>query len=280
MGLFRKKQTLPAVIASTRTIPPQHPGSGEMSFELANLQGLGARSAQEDSFAFGNALDAEAIARGGLLLAVADGMGGMSGGKTASETAVATVLKRFPEWNLRDEIPAQLNAALNAASDAVYEKLEESGGATMILALIFGEKLWFASVGDSFLFLLRDRQLLRLNRSQNVFSEICLDSIRAGELSAQDAMQNPEKHAVTQFVGMAGLEVTDFLRQPLKLRAGDMLLACTDGVGGVLAPAALEECLSHGSPEDMCAAMNAEIRRRNLKFQDNYTALVVQCRKE
>ena len=280
MLFSRKKRVPPAVIESTKTVPPVNPIGGSMGFALANLQGLGTREAQEDSFAFGNALDAEAIAKGGLLAVVADGMGGMSSGKAASETAVSAVMKAFPGFDLQGDIPAQLNAALSAASDAVFDRLKESGGTTMVLALIYEEKLWFSSVGDSFLFLLRDRQLLQLNRCQTIFNDVCLESIRAGELTAEAAKQNPEKHAITQFIGMESLEEIDSLLRPLRLQAGDVLLACSDGIGGVLTEACIEECLSHGGPEDMCAALNAEIRRQNLKFQDNYTALVVQCRKE
>ena len=281
MLFSRKKQVPPpAVIESTKTIPPADPVVGSMSFQLANLQGLGTREAQEDSFAFGNALDPEAIAKGGLLLVVADGMGGMRSGKAASDTAVASVLQAFPEFDLQGDVPGQLNKALLAANDAVYEKLEQSGGTTMVLALIHEENLWFASVGDSYLFLLRNRQLTRLNRSQNIFSELCMESVRAGELSPAAALQDPEKHAITQFVGMEALEEIDYLRRPLQLQAGDVLLACSDGVGGTLSDECIEKCLSHGSPEDMCKALNSEIRTLNLRFQDNYTALVVQCRKE
>ena len=281
MLFFRKKRVPPpAVIESTKTVPPRDPGSGEISFQLANLQGLGTRDAQEDSFAFGNALDPEAIAKGGLLAVVADGMGGMASGKTASETAVAAVLRAFPEFDLEKEIPAQLNAALSAANSAVYEKLDQSGGTTMVLALIYDEKLWYSSVGDSYLFLLHDRQLIQLNRCQTIFNELCLESIRAGELGTAAAMEDLEKHAITQFVGLEQLEEIDFLRRPLQLCAGDVLLVCSDGVGSTLSCNCIEKCLSHGSPEDMCAALNAEIRNKNLRYQDNYTALIVQCRKE
>ena len=49
------------------------------------------------------------------------------------------------------------------------------------------------------------------------------------------------------------------------------------GVGGVLSEQCIAECISHGSPEDMCAALKKEVQNVGSRDQDNYTALVLQC---
>ena len=274
----RKKQQVPDAISRTATVRPS--GGKALVYEVANLQGIGNRARQEDAFAFGNALDHEAISERGLLIAVADGMGGMQGGKIASETAVSSVLRSFQDFDMKKSIPDQLNNAVLEASGQVYEKLHEAGGSTMTVGLIFGEKLWFSSVGDSFLFLLRNRRLTRMNRSHNIRNRDYLDAILMGTIDAETAERDPERRAITQFLGMEELEEADFLRRPLKLEPGDVLLFCSDGVGEVLDEAELTQCLSHGDPGEMCEAMSREIKAKNLKLQDNYTALVVQCRRE
>ena len=60
-----------------------------------NVQGVGARERQEDSFAICNISDPDALARQGLFAVVADGMGGMDSGNEASEAAVDSMVRLF-----------------------------------------------------------------------------------------------------------------------------------------------------------------------------------------
>ena len=219
-----------------------------------------------------NVSDRDAIREKGLLLLVADGMGGLEGGKAASETVIAAMKDAFSRFDAKQDLADQLDAAVRAADSAVYRKLGGKGGSTLVSGLIRGEELFFSSVGDSYIFLLRDCSLFRLNRSQNVLNRDWLEGIRRGELDPYTARRNPEKDAITQFLGMDGLDEIDSLRHPMKLRL------CSDGVGGVLSMACLQDCLSHGRPADMAKELEREIGKCALKYQDNYTALIVQCR--
>lgn len=261
-----------------KTVAPSSLVPRPLGYQVANLQGIGRRDYQEDSFAFGNALDPDAIRRSGLLLVVADGMGGMKGGRQASETVTAELLSSFAVFDPEKDLAAQLNDAVHHAGEVVYSKLEGAGGSTVVVGLIYQEKLYFTSVGDSYIFLLHNHTLVRLNRSQNVFNRDLQDDILGGRLQPENVRRNPEKDAITQFLGMPSLDEMDFLRRPLPLSAGDVLLFCSDGVGGVLDRSCLEECLRHGHPTDMCAAIDVQVRQANQKYQDNYTALIVQCR--
>ena len=110
-------------------------------------------------------------------------------------------------------------------------------------------------------------------------TQTVLDAIYDGNLDPSAGANAAQKEAVTHFLGLDGLDETDSFRCPLKLVPGDVILLCSDGVGGVLTYPVMEKCLSHGVPADMCAALEAAVRARNLQYQDNYTALVIQCRK-
>jgi len=63
----------------------------------------------------------------------------------------------------------------------------------------------------------------------------------------------------------------------LKLKEGDVLLACSDGVGGVLTEEEVLRSLSFKSEKAMCRQIEQEIRIHARQHQDNYTALVVKC---
>lgn len=262
-----------------KTVAPTAVKSTSMEYAVANFQAIGRREGQEDSFAFGNALDDEAVSKKGLLIVVADGMGGMSNGKLASETATASILGSFESFDVSSDISEQLYNAVLLAGKKVAKALDGSGGSTLVTGVVYDERLYMASVGDSYIFLLRNRQLVRLNRSQNVLNREYLDVISDDGFDGTAAKRHPEKDAVTQFLGMPELDEVDYFKRPLKLTAGDVLLFCSDGVGGVINEKKLADCLSFGRPEDMCAAMNKEILAVNSKYQDNYTALVIQCRK-
>ena len=67
-----------------------------LSYNVANLQGKGSREYQEDSFGFVNALDVTEIRIKGLFAAVADGMGGMQGGREASTLVMKTMMADAP----------------------------------------------------------------------------------------------------------------------------------------------------------------------------------------
>lgn len=267
----------PEKISRTQAIPA--PFSGRMSYLVGNLQGVGRREQQEDSFGFVNALDADAIERQGMLAVVADGMGGMQNGSFASETAVACMQEAFRRFDLRGNIPGQLESAALEAGDRIFSQLQGSGGCTLVAGLFFREMLWTVSVGDSYIFLLHDRKLVRINHSQNVLNRDTLALLRNGSTDRTEALRNPEKDAITHFLGMPGLSGPEQLRRPLKLCAGDVLLFCSDGVGGFLPERYIEDCLLERTPKEMCDALEAGLRSRAHKFQDNFTALAVQCRR-
>ena len=279
MIFSRKKRPEKEPLPLANTVPPETEEGKSMTFLAANLQGIGKRENQEDSFAFGNDLDRDSVNANGLLAVVADGMGGLAGGKQASETAIATILRDYENFDLEEDISRQLEDAVFHANDSVIKALSGAGGSTVVAALIYKEKLYYCSVGDSYVFLLRDRVLIRLNRSHNVEGRTVLDGIYVGDLDPEAGAKADQREAVTHFLGLDGLDETDLLRRPMKLMAGDVLLLCSDGIGGALSYETIEKCLSHGVPADMCRAMEAAVKAKNHPYQDNYTALVIQCRK-
>ncbi|MBR1506377.1 MAG: serine/threonine-protein phosphatase [Eubacterium sp.] len=248
-----------------------------LSYRIGNLQGVGARKRQEDSFSVMNAFDAAQIMEQGLFFTVCDGMGGMKDGKLASETAVASLRASFTDMDRRGDISAQLKEACYRASDKVEEIIGGSGGSTTVTGVIFKEKLYFASVGDSYFFLLRDKKLYKLNHEHNLLHEKYLQAIKGGYPNPKDYEGMNEAEALTQFLGMIGLSDVDGTVRPIPLKEGDVLMACSDGVGGVLTEDEVRRCLSFVSERSMCQQIEQFLVAHARKNQDNYTALIVKC---
>ncbi len=248
-----------------------------LSYHGAQLQQTGTRPHQEDSFAFVNISDVTLMRQRGLLAVVADGMGGMKDGKIASEKAIERIKTDFESFDVSADIPAQICAAMRRANDEIFAMLGAQGGSTGIVCVFYNESLYYGSVGDSYLILKRGESIYHVNRKQNMFTRLCLQQIRDGSLDRTPAENNPEKAALTGYLGMRELRDVDYTLRPIPLMDGDVVLICSDGVGGVLDEKMLRHCLNAPQPEQMCRMMHEAVIDAGRRYQDNYTALVVRC---
>lgn len=274
MSLFFRKST--EVISAT--VRHECQSRKMLCYGAYGAQGVGKRENQEDSFVIVNDMDVVAIKNGGLLAAVADGMGGMANGELASGTAIEAMRNAFERMDMKQDVTNQLLDALLAANSAVYSAIGAHGGCTMIACIFFDEKLYCVSVGDSAVYLFRGGQLSQINKEQNLLQEEYIKTIRSGSVRPECARAANDKEAITQFIGMKALDDIDMLKRPLPLHNEDVILICSDGVSGTVPESKIADCLSAGSARDMYSRLEEEIVVANKKYQDNYTAVVIQCK--
>ena len=101
------------------TIGPGTESVDKLRYQVANLQGIGSRERQEDSFTAVNAIDEEKYDAYGLMFAVCDGMGGMKDGKLASETAITSFRNFFSGMDRSGKIAKQLKESVYNATEEV-----------------------------------------------------------------------------------------------------------------------------------------------------------------
>lgn len=267
MAWFKRREK------NNTTVSPET--GSRMRYQVENIQGVGARTEQEDSFTLVNALDEQLYNDYGLMFAVCDGMGGMKDGKIASETAINSFRLFFAKMDRSGKIAAQLKESVFAASNEVESLLGGDGGSTVVIGIIFHEQLYFASVGDSYLYLKRGGRLYRLNVEHNICHQKYRENIRNGAFEPKECREDPEAAALTQFLGMTGLSEIDCSVRPMFLKKGDILLACSDGVGGVLDEQELIDILN--SSDNICRQIEQHILEHVKPNQDNYTALIIKC---
>lgn len=258
--------------------PTVAPDIHKKSYLVANMQGIGRRKRQEDSFSTVNAFDEDGIKQEGMLFLVCDGMGGMRDGKLASETAVVTIREAFNQMDRDEDIAFQLRDCIYVASEKVEELLEGQGGSTVVAGIIYKDELYYASVGDSYFYLKRGHKVYRLNEEHNMCNQIYLSCINDGVFDPSIGRTDEEAVALTQFLGMSGFDEIDYFVKPMPLKEGDVLLACSDGVGGVLEEDDIYEALNKETPQEMCTCIEDKILSYNRENQDNYTAIIVQCK--
>ena len=130
--------------------------------------------------------------------------------------------------------------------------------------------MYFAHVGDSRLYLVRDARILRLTRDHSYVGRL----VESGIVRAEDAEKHPQRHILTAALG-AGREVAvDSAEQALDLLEGDDLLLCTDGLWGVVTEDELETTVSEHTPAESCTALVKLARQRG--GPDNITLQVLR----
>lgn len=208
--------------------------------------------------------------------AVADGMGGANGGEVASAMAVEVLrqgLRGLPGG-------AGLELLAREADRAIHERAKRDPslrgmGTTLTAARIDpglpGQGPGVAQivhVGDSRAYLFRDGRLRRLTRDHTLVDQL----VRAGQISAAAAATHPSRNVLLNVLGGgASLEVDV---SSVRLKPGDRLLLCTDGVTGLVEDRRIAQILS--TVPDPRHAARALVATANLGGgHDNSTAIVI-----
>ncbi len=227
-----------------------------MSFSTAGLTDVGRKREHNE--------DALLVAPEHGLIVVADGMGGHQAGEVASNIAVtmlAELFERFAEdpevtWphpldHRYDAAANRLLAALQLANAKIHESAHEEGkqgmGTTCVALLVDKAHAWVAWVGDSRGYLWREGALQQVTSDHSLFGEL----VRSGHLKPADLATFPHKNVITRALGMAATVEIDLVR--VDLQDGDILLACSDGLSGMVDDEDIAARLSREVPlDDAC----------------------------
>lgn len=236
---------------------------------LSSLQGIGQRDQQEDSFYISSNIETE---QRGFLAIISDGIGGMLNGKEASSLTINCFLRQF--WKRGTDVPARFQKAAQKASKRIYQKFSGYSGATLAAVYIIQGELYWVSVGDSAIFLMRNGDLFRLNQEHTFLSTLYRKGLKEAETSCTQTIMYEDAERLTSFIGMAPLQETEGNLSPFPLKTGDVLLLCSDGVSGVLSPPELVEGMNL-EPKEGCKLLETLIQGKQVLDQDNYTGIMI-----
>jgi protein phosphatase len=174
----------------------------------------------------------------GHLAVVCDGMGGHTGGRQASETAIRTVLETARAAPPSEPAPHVLDRAIAAAGRAVHAvggntPQELRPGSTCVAVLVHEEGADVAHVGDSRVYLVRPSAIQRLTRDHSMVQQM----VDAGVLKPEDAAHHPEANKITRALGMTAEVEVEVAPEPVPLAKGDALVLATDGLTDLVSDA-------------------------------------------
>jgi len=198
------------------------------------------RSENQDFGTLTTSQEEHASHPGGRLLIVADGMGGHRGGATASRLAAETVKTQYLSSGETD-VPSALKDALTRANARIFAEAQANadlrgmGTTTSALALL-GGKGWFAHVGDSRIYMVRDDEIRQLTDDHSLVASM----VREGLLTAKEAETHPRRNVLQRSMGVAE-DVEIDVRGPIDIKEGDTFILCSDGLHGLVREPELKE---------------------------------------
>ena len=240
-----------------------------MQLQLASYSNIGGRAVNEDTILCKQS-------EGFILVAVADGLGGHGGGKTASERAILTLQEQEDRLKSMDE--ATLRAVCAIVNEAVIAEQTPQirMKTTLALALITTEAIAFLHVGDSRAYLFRAGKIAYQSLDHSV-SQL---AVLTGAIKPEQIRFHEDRNKVLRSLGSEGNATPDIRLIHEPMEPGDAVLLCTDGFWEFITEKEMITALNHAkSAEDWLSRMTQLVRRRAKKDNDNNSAVAVLAQK-
>ena len=247
---------------------------GRLVMDASYLSDRGrVRPINEDSAGVVIPADLNGLDRKGILMVVADGMGGHEGGELASRMTVDCVCRAYYAADADPE-----TALIGAVKDANREVLQYARrnpqlagmGTTCTAMVVVNGGAWLAHVGDTRLYLVRDRNAYRMTQDHSA----TMDLVNKGLLTLSEADHHEERNVILRAVGTREHVEPATWQKPFSVQPGDRLLICTDGLYETMADEELA-CIcsmSTGSAQACQALLSLALERDG---SDNLTVAVL-----
>ena len=207
---------------------------------------------------------------------VADGMGGHVAGEVARHIFIATVEKKLSSNNIsldEDGLRSIVIDGNKAILESIREYPERSGmGTTATMLHIDGKAAYWAHVGDSRLYRLRNGNMEQITNDHTYVAEL----LASGSISTAEAMGHPKRNMLMRAVGVDDEVKVDTGR--LEVEHGDVFLLCSDGLTNMVTSAAIRTILEAADCQEKAAAL-IDVAKAGGGL-DNISAIVVEYYEE
>lgn len=216
-----------------------------------------------------------------VLALVCDGMGGMADGGRASQTAIQMMVQGFQrvEKSAQLDIPAFFRQGIRAIDQAISQFPKENGrgsGTTMVACIAEDNKLYWASVGDSRIYIIRGDKMWQVTRDHN-YRLVLEDMVANGRMTREEAEAQRQKEALISFLGIGNINLMDIQTTPFTMEYGDTIMLCSDGITKTLPDAQIKRILTADvvKPEQRAEALVEAATHINSHSQDNTTVALI-----
>ncbi|MBW2610087.1 MAG: Stp1/IreP family PP2C-type Ser/Thr phosphatase [Deltaproteobacteria bacterium] len=203
-----------------------------MSFvTIGTASHIGLRKEENQDFFAYNAPEDGTVPKEGILLALADGMGGRPGGATASRIAIDVIIEEYYKNIESNSILKSLNKAFLKANEQVMAKGDEDRsfqgmGTTLVVVVLKRNKIYYANIGDSRGYLIHNNEISQFTKDHSVVADL----VRAGYITEDQAPTYPGGNIITKAIGIDAELKVDTAKNVKKTRDGQYILLCCDGL--------------------------------------------------
>lgn len=250
-----------------------------VEFDIASDQIDGARDYQEDAYMVNQLGEIE---NGDIcsLVIMADGMGGHAAGNVASNMVIATFNKTFQSRFPTKKIAESLTESLNRSNDQIRASVKETPalrgmGCTMVSAYLEGDKLYWVSVGDSHLYLIRDRELIKQNADHSYGAYLDMMKEQGMDISERDGMSRNMLMSAMTGEEISSIDVSEV---PIKVRPGDRVIVASDGLDTLGAGAIIQYSSWSATAKECVYALLKAVEDANKINQDNTTLIIIDIK--
>lgn len=217
---------------------------------------------------------------GPIVCAVFDGMGGEALGEVASKICADEAVSLYAQAKENGQLKASdIDIYVQKANDRIVEMIEKSrakrGGSTLAMIYIDDGVAYAYSLGDSRIYLYRNRELIRISEDHT----LAMKKYKANIYTKEEAENSPDSHKLTSFLGVdvegQGLKAERY--SSFKLDENDRLMICSDGLYDMCDENEILQLLSKESPTISYELVKAALVNGGI---DNVTCLVIELSKE
>jgi serine/threonine protein phosphatase PrpC len=242
-----------------------------ISLESCTAQHIGDREEQQDRVA----MFPNPKYPGALMIALADGMGGLSGGSLAAEQVIHAAKHNFDAFGPGGDVKEVLAGCINDAHEGIQLAAMTSGlephSTACILVMQPGRVDW-AHCGDSRIYHFRNGQLL----SRTVdHSMVMRKMVLPGYITEEQAEQHPNKNLLMSCLGDHARPEMDF-GESAPLQAGDCFFVCSDGIWAYFSTEELGGILTTMAPRQAAETLIERARERAKGRGDNCSIAILK----
>ena len=247
------------------------------SLELCIQSIIGNRKEQQDFSGY-------RLGRENGLIVVCDGMGGHAGGQQASRLATKIYLDEYEKDKGFNSPVESLVFSSNKADDAIFDLrgsngIRMSAGSTAVAVYVEKKMMHWSSVGDSRIYIQRDKELVLVTKSHN-YKMILDEQLEKKQILQEEYSRKLiDGEKLISYLGMGGLKMIDINNQPFKAIKNDRILLTTDGLFKILSDDEIRIILSNFTDiKEAARALIMKAKRSGNGNLDNITIAILKIK--
>ncbi|MCK5822750.1 MAG: LysM peptidoglycan-binding domain-containing protein [Bacteroidales bacterium] len=198
------------------------------------------------------------------------------GGAIASKIAVNSIKQYFVNKNFTDISKALTNAIIFANYE-IYNQAQKNFkynemGTSIVIVIFVKDKIYYAYVGNSRLYVLRNNNLQRLTKDHTIVQNL----IDKGEIAENETKNHPDKNQLLNTLGLKKEVKFGICKQAIKIENEDLILLCSDGLTNMMNDDEILEIIKDKNTSVKHKALNLINQANSNGGEDNTTVQLIR----